>query len=575
MSKFVNSFALLDDEEGDNVDILVDRLVKKVGDSLMHVKNETESSDLVRNNSGGKKGGRSGRGESRGDGDGSGWDDFQGGDDHRKNYSGDSYVSGYGIGDGKSHGRGQGHGKSFGGENGECNVNEAAGDGKTQTLDDDAGWQDVSKSHGKGYDNHNSNGNRSFDGERKGYGDQVQGNGQKRFRNGNQGFGGERRGYENQNQDNSASDGRMRYRNGNQGLGGERRGNENQGQDNDATDGRRRYRNGRQSFEGERRGYEDQVKDSNANSEQKSRKVEVNEGNQFRGEVRNYRNRNRNDGGEKRDYGGSRGKKGSLEYRRTGSGELNENDNAGDGQDVKADLVNGSGWDTEIVLEVSKSAETEVHNTSDEVTEDIRDLKVETEEQKVKNELEQKKKEEAKKEAALMTLDEYEKLLSEKKQALNSQKTEVRTVSVDKEFEGMQLIEKKPVDTEELWVSAKDKRKMKDGVKSEVDNSDTKLESEEEKLKKDGSLEKKEKGRKVVAVKVDEIFKPVSLRRNVGGGGRGRGDQGGFSDQTKNGDAPGRTSAPVRAPPQRRLRIPTDKDFPVLAANPPASVIAL
>lgn len=46
MSKFVNSFALLDDEEGDNVDILVDRLVKKVGDSLMHVKNETESSDL-------------------------------------------------------------------------------------------------------------------------------------------------------------------------------------------------------------------------------------------------------------------------------------------------------------------------------------------------------------------------------------------------------------------------------------------------------------------------------------------------------------------------------------------------
>ncbi|KNA20304.1 hypothetical protein SOVF_053630 [Spinacia oleracea] len=51
-----------------------------------------------------------------------------------------------------------------------------------------------------------------------------------------------------------------------------------------------RYRNGRQSFESERRGYEDQVQDNDANSEQLSRKMDVNEGNQPKGEVRGYRN---------------------------------------------------------------------------------------------------------------------------------------------------------------------------------------------------------------------------------------------------------------------------------------------
>lgn len=42
-----------------------------------------------------------------------------------------------------------------------------------------------------------------------------------------------------------------------------------------------------------------------------------------------------------------------------------------------------------------------------------------------------------------MTLDQYEKLLLEKRQALEFLKTEERKVAIDKELEGMKLIKKK------------------------------------------------------------------------------------------------------------------------------------
>ena len=45
-----------------------------------------------------------------------------------------------------------------------------------------------------------------------------------------------------------------------------------------------------------------------------------------------------------------------------------------------------------------------------------------------------------------MTLDEYEKLLQEKRKALEALRTVERKVVVDKEFEGMQLVEKKKDD---------------------------------------------------------------------------------------------------------------------------------
>jgi len=54
----------------------------------------------------------------------------------------------------------------------------------------------------------------------------------------------------------------------------------------------------------------------------------------------------------------------------------------------------------------------------------------------------------------LMTLDQYEKMLSEKRKALEAQKAEERKVTVDKELEGMQLVKKKEDDSIVKLVSA-------------------------------------------------------------------------------------------------------------------------
>ncbi|KAK1319853.1 Signal peptide peptidase-like 2 [Acorus calamus] len=73
-----------------------------------------------------------------------------------------------------------------------------------------------------------------------------------------------------------------------------------------------------------------------------------------------------------------------------------------------------------------------------------------------------------------MTLEEYEKLLPEKRKALDALKTEERRVAHDKEFEMMQLVEKKK--EEEIFIKL----------------------SEKDKLKKKESTEKDEKVRKVI-----------------------------------------------------------------------------
>lgn len=51
-----------------------------------------------------------------------------------------------------------------------------------------------------------------------------------------------------------------------------------------------------------------------------------------------------------------------------------------------------------------------------------------------------------------MTLDEYEKLLSEKRKALEVLKSEERKVALDKDFEAMQLIDKKKEDADHLFI---------------------------------------------------------------------------------------------------------------------------
>ncbi|KAK8962566.1 hypothetical protein KSP40_PGU020018 [Platanthera guangdongensis] len=130
-----------------------------------------------------------------------------------------------------------------------------------------------------------------------------------------------------------------------------------------------------------------------------------------------------------------------------------------------------------------------------------------------------------------MTLAEYEKLLQEKRKALESLKVESRKVVLDKDFEGMQIIEKK---------------KEQDLIKMKSDN---------DKGKKKEIAERDDKSRK--SLNINEFLKPADGERYRGpassrgrGGGRGRG-RGGYTTDYQN---------QVAAPP---LEDPSH--FPVLA----------
>ncbi|KAG8374655.1 hypothetical protein BUALT_Bualt10G0018600 [Buddleja alternifolia] len=96
-----------------------------------------------------------------------------------------------------------------------------------------------------------------------------------------------------------------------------------------------------------------------------------------------------------------------------------------------------------------------------------------------------------------MTLEEYEKVLEEKRKALLALKSEERKVNVDKELESMQLLSNKK-NADEIFVklgSDKDKRK-----------------------------EAAEKAKK--SVSINEFLKPAEGDNNYRGGGRGRGGRG-------------------------------------------------
>ncbi|CAM8940047.1 unnamed protein product [Rhodiola kirilowii] len=112
-----------------------------------------------------------------------------------------------------------------------------------------------------------------------------------------------------------------------------------------------------------------------------------------------------------------------------------------------------------------------------------------------------------------MTLEEYEKVLEEKRKTLLALKTEERKVD-DKEFKSMQQISSKK-NNDEIFVklgSEKDKRK-------EV-------------------VEKEEKIRK--SVNITEFLKPAEGEKSYGGRGRGRGrgPRGGFNGGRYNNTAP-------------------------------------
>ncbi|KAA8526020.1 hypothetical protein F0562_007880 [Nyssa sinensis] len=106
-----------------------------------------------------------------------------------------------------------------------------------------------------------------------------------------------------------------------------------------------------------------------------------------------------------------------------------------------------------------------------------------------------------------MTLEEYEKLLEEKRKALLALKTEERKVGLDKDLESMQLLSSKKGDDDIFIKLGSDKDKRKEAA------------------------EKEERAKK--SVSINEFLKPAEGERynNPGGRGRGRGrgSRGGFS----------------------------------------------
>ncbi|XP_048319963.2 RGG repeats nuclear RNA binding protein A [Ziziphus jujuba] len=118
-----------------------------------------------------------------------------------------------------------------------------------------------------------------------------------------------------------------------------------------------------------------------------------------------------------------------------------------------------------------------------------------------------------------MTLEEYEKVLEEKRKALLALKTEERKVNLDKDLESMQqLSSKKGKGNDDVFI---------------------KLGSEKDKRKE--AAEKEEKAKK--SVSINEFLKPAEGERYYSSGGRGRGrgrgSRGGFG-----GYAAGNAAAP-------------------------------
>ncbi|KAF5735128.1 U3 small nucleolar RNA-associated protein 25 [Tripterygium wilfordii] len=103
-----------------------------------------------------------------------------------------------------------------------------------------------------------------------------------------------------------------------------------------------------------------------------------------------------------------------------------------------------------------------------------------------------------------MTLEEYEKLLEEKRKTLLALKTEERKVDADKEFGSMQPLSNKKNNVDVFIKLGSEKDKRKDAA------------DKEEKVKK--------------SVSINEFLKPAEGERsyNPGGRGRGRGRRGGF-----------------------------------------------
>lgn len=218
------------------------------------------------------------------------------------------------------------------------------------------------------------------------------------------------------------------------------------------------------------------------------------------------------DSGRQNEGGGlgrGRGRGRGYGYMADGEGhvglrEYDRRSGTGRGNEVKREGAGRGNWGVEIdkhgvhdtfeasVAEEEKPASSEVTNKKPE------EAQLDSEDTAKKNEAEEEEKE--------MTLEEYEKLLGEKRKPLEALKAKERKVTVDKDFESMQLVDKKS-DEEVFLKLGADK-----GKKKEV-------------------AEKDERARK--SLSINEFLKPAdgegyfSPSGRRGRGGRGRGERGG------------------------------------------------
>ncbi|MCD7451516.1 hypothetical protein HAX54_012401 [Datura stramonium] len=170
----------------------------------------------------------------------------------------------------------------------------------------------------------------------------------------------------------------------------------------------------------------------------------------------------------------------------------------GRGSEIKREGAGRGNWGTE--------ADEVTQMTGDVANEGEKNLNVEkpSTEEEAGDDKKESPAAEAEPEDKEMTLEEYEKLLEEKRKALQALRTEERKVDA-KAFESMQQLSKKSSDDIFVKLGSKDKRRE--------------------------SAEKEEKAKK--AVSINEFLKPAEGERYYAPGGRGRGrgrgSRGGYS----------------------------------------------
>ncbi|KAJ7298303.1 hypothetical protein O6H91_08G102200 [Diphasiastrum complanatum] len=222
-----------------------------------------------------------------------------------------------------------------------------------------------------------------------------------------------------------------------------------------------------------------------------------------RGRGRGF-SRDEDDQSREREYDRRSGSGRGYEVKREGAGRFNWGSES-DQQPLKEDL-------SEVSTSKEENHETQMEQKVEEP------MKVETSDENGQ----QKAQEEEDKE---MTLDEYEKVLEEKRKALAALKSQERRVDVDKSFQTMQLMDRKS--EEDIFI---------------------KLNLDKEKGKK-----------KEVAEKEDRTKKPADGETYYGAGnGRGRGRGRGRGGLRGSIFSPGQVSAP---------RIEDPGQFPTLGAN--------